>query len=465
MRHILKPVTTLPSRALRSSDCGPVGSDIFVHGLDAVAAQAKLLEVFTRLRRTMLRTVGIENDVYFIKTPNTVTVGCGKRYRNVQIVARLYDSVEQILNGFDIDCCCVGWNGAVLQATPRAVQALRTKINTVDLQIRGECYEARLLKYVERGYAIGVPWLDRTKVDREHIAFKMEKCFYDKRRDTLTGDGWQKWGKAAGLEKLLLAEALGRAQDGIIEYAFPGRRRRQKAKEFEKLHFRLKPYPALKDTYGGGHLDNDKAGNPIWPATTHLVALERGEGSFKVEWKPGNMPRKPQLWSEWCAAAYTGAKRVPEYDWKKMKAEREERERKQKEKEAAQRKAELETARKEGVDKAQEVIAKAKDEAKAAKTEAAKMAKHAAQLVDEHETLLHAREVEARETQRHLEQKMNAALQEAGEDKLCTVCLEEPKSVLFEPCGHICLCKTCAQKVDLCPFCRQKPTRRISAFL
>ena len=83
--------------------------------------------------------------------------------------------------------------------------------------------------------------------------------------------------------------------------------------------FRLFPCRA-GSSFGGG---TDKAGNPVWPATTHLVALERGEGPFKVEWKAGNMPRKPKLWTEWSAAAYQGAKREPVYDWRKMQKERE----------------------------------------------------------------------------------------------------------------------------------------------
>ena len=114
-------------------------------------------------------------------------------------------------------------------------------------------------------------------------------------------------------------------------------------------------------SFGGG---TDKAGNPVWPATTHLVALERGEGPFKVEWKAGNMPRKPKLWTEWSAAAYQGAKREPVYDWRKMQREREERERKQKEEEAARREKELESARKEGLEKAKQAIDEAKSEAK-----------------------------------------------------------------------------------------------------
>ena len=101
----------------------------------------------------------------------------------------------------------------------------------------------------------------------------------------------------------------------------------------------------------------------------------------------------------------------------------------------------------------------------AARTEAGKIKKQAAVLATEHESLRVAREIEAREAQERLQRALAEANEKAGEERLCTVCLDAERSVLFEPCGHICLCKACSEKVDLCPFCRQKPTRRISAFL
>ena len=52
-----------------------------------------------------------------------------------------------ILNGFDIDCCCVGFDGQDVLLTGRAARAIATKTNTINLAIRGEAYENRLLKY------------------------------------------------------------------------------------------------------------------------------------------------------------------------------------------------------------------------------------------------------------------------------------------------------------------------------
>ena len=51
------------------------------------------------------------------------------------MILRLYESKSDILNGFDIDCCCVGYDGKDTLITQRCITALKTKINTVNLQV------------------------------------------------------------------------------------------------------------------------------------------------------------------------------------------------------------------------------------------------------------------------------------------------------------------------------------------
>ena len=44
---------------------------------------------------------------------------------------------------------------------------------------------------------------------------------------------------------------------------------------------------------------------------------------------------------------------------------------------------------------------------------------------------------------------------EASDDPECSVCLEQPKSVVFVPCGHFCCCDDCSRMVNKrCPMCR-----------
>lgn len=45
---------------------------------------------------------------------------------DVQVILRLYQSPSEVLLGFDCDPCCVGFDGNVVWALPRALRALRT---------------------------------------------------------------------------------------------------------------------------------------------------------------------------------------------------------------------------------------------------------------------------------------------------------------------------------------------------
>lgn len=85
--------------------------------------------------------------------------------RHVQIVLRLYKNISEILAGFDVDCACVAYDGSQVWATPRAVTALFTQVNTIDLTRRSPSYENRLAKYRHRGFEVYWPDIDRSKVD------------------------------------------------------------------------------------------------------------------------------------------------------------------------------------------------------------------------------------------------------------------------------------------------------------
>ena len=36
----------------------------------------------------------------------------------------------------------------------------------------------------------------------------------------------------------------------------------------------------------------------------------------------------------------------------------------------------------------------------------------------------------------------------------CIVCMAQPKSHLAAPCGHQSVCGNCAERMQLCPYCR-----------
>ena len=77
------------------------------------------------------------------------------------MILRLYSSPAEILIGFDIDSCCVGYDGSRAWALPRAVRALNLRANVTDVTRRSLSYEMRLVKYTKRGFGVVVPELIR----------------------------------------------------------------------------------------------------------------------------------------------------------------------------------------------------------------------------------------------------------------------------------------------------------------
>lgn len=52
-------------------------------------------------------------------------------------------------------------------------------------------------------------------------------------------------------------------------------------------------------------------------------------------------------------------------------------------------------------------------------------------------------------------------------ETICTVCMDRSSTEIFLPCGHICCCKICGEKISECPLCRveikQMLTLKVSA--
>ncbi|KAF1635887.1 E3 ubiquitin-protein ligase LRSAM1, partial [Eudyptes filholi] len=46
----------------------------------------------------------------------------------------------------------------------------------------------------------------------------------------------------------------------------------------------------------------------------------------------------------------------------------------------------------------------------------------------------------------------------------CVVCMERETQMIFLPCGHVCCCQTCCERLHTCPLCRKDITQRIRIF-
>lgn len=78
---------------------------------------------------------------------------------------RLYSSPLEILSGFDVDSCAVGYDGSKVWISQRCHLALINQSNPVNLTRRSLTYEMRLAKYAQRGFEVPVPELVRARLD------------------------------------------------------------------------------------------------------------------------------------------------------------------------------------------------------------------------------------------------------------------------------------------------------------
>ena len=56
----------------------------------------------------------------------------------------------------------------------------------------------------------------------------------------------------------------------------------------------------------------------------------------------------------------------------------------------------------------------------------------------------------------------NMSLQ--GKEQPCVICLTQRRNVVILDCGHICACRSCAMRVDICPICRARIVRLVPTY-
>ncbi|KAJ3268147.1 hypothetical protein HDV01_003381, partial [Terramyces sp. JEL0728] len=136
--------------------------DIFVHGYDDVVAATDRVQRFCS---DIQAKVG--DKILFARTRNSLTIVREYPLRQIQVIFRLYKSPSEVLMGFDIDCCCVGYDGKEVYGIPRFFEAITYQRNVVDVTRRSPSYEYRLYKYSKRGFGVLIPGrkVDISKVD------------------------------------------------------------------------------------------------------------------------------------------------------------------------------------------------------------------------------------------------------------------------------------------------------------
>ena len=170
--HVVNDITAWPygEPANKASDI-----DLFIHGLGEGVLWAKVGEIADKLKKicTVADDGYLEDEEDLTKvdilvhsmSPGLVTftaLYAGKGYEplksiKIQVILRSYSSISAILHAFDVPSCCVAYDGRTTFLTTLGAYAQAFRVNIVHPAYRSTTYEARLLKYFDKGYALVLP--------------------------------------------------------------------------------------------------------------------------------------------------------------------------------------------------------------------------------------------------------------------------------------------------------------------
>lgn len=118
--------------------------DLFIHSTDEERA------------KDIIKYIAKEdgnNILNIMRTKNAITIR-NYSYKEIQVILRLYRTPSEIIHSFDIDGCCMGYDGKDIYLTQRCLYSLLKGYNTVNLDLLSPSYTRRLIKYTQKGMKI-----------------------------------------------------------------------------------------------------------------------------------------------------------------------------------------------------------------------------------------------------------------------------------------------------------------------
>jgi hypothetical protein len=104
-----------------------------------------------------------------ISTKNCWTIEVRKNgggiIKRIQFIFRLYKNIDEIMLGFDIDSCCMVYDGKEIYMSKRCLFAFQNHVNIIDFTRMSPTYEYRLYKYSLRGFDVHVPGFEYKSVN------------------------------------------------------------------------------------------------------------------------------------------------------------------------------------------------------------------------------------------------------------------------------------------------------------
>lgn len=213
--------------------------DLFIYGLNENDAKRKIIEICDILRT--------KYDLEISRSNGAVTFTCSSReddipHIKIQVILRLYKRKYEIIHGFDVDSCCIGYDGKSIIMTPRCQYALTQGFNTVNFERLSPSYAYRLIKYANRGMRVLDYGFSRDKFLKEGGKEKILK-FENEHTNKYTHKEYvENYYINKGLNLLLIAEDVFEKHPNIkfdyeVNRAFVGGKERDYSLEMDKIDY------------------------------------------------------------------------------------------------------------------------------------------------------------------------------------------------------------------------------------
>lgn len=149
------------------------------------------------------------------------------RSRVYQFILRLYKTPDEILGGFDLPCCAVGYSPTLgLRATPLGAFCVANRVVIADTSRRSPSFEYRLVKYGGKGFDVVLPSLspeyeppNAWEVNDEEEEEEGPKPDHDEEDEDGDGDDDDDGGKKSARKRIVWKDQpcrLGIVQGGEI---------------------------------------------------------------------------------------------------------------------------------------------------------------------------------------------------------------------------------------------------------
>jgi len=155
--------TTYSSNDSRYLSFNKSDIDLFLLTSDIEVAREKIQYISDRLRLILPKY-----DILIQRTKYTVSFYVNGLPK-IQIILKLFKNITHVLCSFDVDSCCMAFDGTTAWTIPRGQRALNHQGNIINPYAYSPSYISRLLKYARRGFAVADPGFNPNKINWHNV--------------------------------------------------------------------------------------------------------------------------------------------------------------------------------------------------------------------------------------------------------------------------------------------------------